>query len=83
MNIIQKEKKKITFRSLELHKVYQSSLDGDFYTLVRISYNEGISYCYNCLLNLNTMRGDRMGELTGKTEEFIEVDYTFKIDTKD
>ncbi len=82
MNIIQKEKEKITFRSLELHKVYQSSLDGDFYTLVKISYNEGMSY-YNCLLNLNTMRGDRMGELTGKTEEFIEVDYTFEISTKD
>ena len=82
MNIIQKEKEKVTLRSLEPHKVYQSSLDGDFYTLARISFNYGIPY-HNCLLNLNTMRGDRMSELAGKTEEFIEVDYTFEISTKD
>ena len=82
MNIIQKEKEKITFHSLEPHKVYQSSLDGDFYTLARISFNYGILY-HNCLLNLNTMRGDRMSEIAGKTEEFIEVDYTFEISTKD
>ena len=82
MNIIQKEKEKITLRSLEPHKVYQSSLDGDFYTLARISFNYGIPY-HNCLLNLNTMRGDRISELTPKIGEFIEVDYTFEISTKD
>ena len=82
MNIIQKEKKKITFRSLELHKVYQSLFNGNFYTLAKISYNNGQTY-YNCLLNLDTMRGNRMCDLTAKTGEFIEVDYTFKIDTKD
>ena len=77
MNIItQKEKAKVTFHSLEFHKVYQSLFDGNFYTLAKISY-------YNCLLNLNTMRGNRMCDLTAKTGEFIEVDYTFKIDTKD
>ena len=82
MNITQKEKEKITFHSFELHKVYQSLFDDNFYTLAKISYNNGLSY-YNCLLNLNTMNGDRMGDLTAKTGEFIEVDYTFKIDTKD
>ena len=83
MNIItQKEKAKVTFHSLELHKVYQSLFDGNFYTLAKISYNNGQSY-YNCLLNLNTMKGNRMWELIAKTGEFIEVDYTFKIDTKD
>ena len=29
------------------------------------------------------MRGTRMCDLTAKTGEFEEVDYTFKIDTKD
>ena len=82
MNIIQKEKEKIALCSLEPHKVYQSSLDGDFYTLARISFNYGIPY-HNCLLNLNTMRGDRISELAAETGEFIEVDYTFKIHTKD
>ena len=82
MNITQKEKEKITFHSFELHKVYQSLFDCNFYTLAKISYNNGQSY-YNCLLNLNIMSGDRMGDLTAKTGEFIEVDYTFKIDTKD
>ena len=78
-----KKKVKVTFHSLELHKVYQSLYDGDFYTLAKISYNnKNLSY-YNCLLNLNTMKGDRMCNLTAKTGEFIEVDYTFKIDTKD
>ena len=82
MNIItQKEKNRVTFHSLELHKVYQSLFDGDFYTLAKISYNG--HYYYDCLLNLNTMRGTRMCNLTAKTGEFIEVDYTFKIDTKD
>lgn len=83
MNItIQKEKVKLTFESFKPHKVYQSLFDGNFYTLAKISYNNGQSY-YNCLLNLNTMRGTRMCNLTAKTGEFIEVDYTFKIDTKD
>ena len=81
MNITQKEIAKVTFYSLELHKVYQSLFDGNFYTLAKISYNG--HYCYDCLLNLNTMRGTRMCNLTAKTGEFIEVDYTFKIDTKD
>ena len=77
MNInTEKKKAKVTFHSLELHKVYQSLRDGDFYTLVKIK-------CNNCLLNLNTMKGDRMCDLTAKTGEFVEVDYTFKIDTKD
>ena len=84
MNITQKEKEKITFHSFELHKVYQSLLDGNFYTLAKISCNNGSSrYDSNCLLNLNTMRGLRMCNLTAKTGEFIEVDYTFKINTKD
>ena len=83
MNIdIEKKKVGVTFHSLELHKVYQSLLDGNFYTLTKITYNNGHSY-YNCLLNLNTMKGDRVCSLTAKTGEFIEVDYTFKIDTKD
>ena len=83
MNIItQKEKNRVTFHSLELHKVYQSLFDGNYYTLAKISYNNGQSY-YNCLLNLNTMKGTRMCDLTTKTGEFEEVDYTFKIDTKD
>lgn len=77
MNIIQKEKKKITLRSLEPHKVYQSLLDGDFYTLARISFNYGIPY-HNCLLNLNTMRGDRMGDEIA-VNEFVEVDYQFEV----
>ena len=83
MNIItQKEKAKVTFHSLELHKVYQSLFDGNFYTLAKISYDNGQSYySRNCLLNLNTMRG--MCDLTAMTGEFIEVDYTFKIDAKD
>lgn len=29
------------------------------------------------------MRGNRMYDLTARTGEFIEVDYTLKIDTKD
>ena len=78
----EKEKVKVTFHSFKPHKVYQSLFDGNFYTLAKISYNNGQSY-YNCLLNLNTMRGNRMWDLTAKTGEFIEVDYTFKIDTKD
>lgn len=82
MNITQKEKEKITFHSFELHKVYQSLFDGNFYTLAKISYSNGLFY-YDCLLNLNTMEGTRMCDLTAKTGEFIEVDYTFKIDTKD
>jgi hypothetical protein len=82
MNIItQKEKVKLTFESFKPHKVYQSLFDGNFYTLAKISYNGHC--CYDCLLNLNTMRGTRMCNLTAKTGEFIEVDYTFKIDTKD
>ena len=81
MNITQKEKEKITFHSFELHKVYQSLFDCNFYTLAKISYN-GHYYC-DCLLNLNTMKGNRMCSLTAKTEEFVEVDYTFKIDIKD
>ena len=83
MNIImQKGKEKLTFHSLELHKVYQSLFDGNFYTLANISYNNDQSY-YNCLLNLNTMKGHRMCDLTARTDEFIEVDYTFEIDAKD
>ena len=83
MNIItQKEKERITFHSLELHKVYQSLFDGDFYTLAEISLDKGQTY-YNCLLNLNTMEGNKMADLTAKTGEFVEVNYTFKIDTKD
>ena len=80
--IIQKGKERLTFHSLKLHKVYQSLFDGNFYTLAKISYNNGQSH-YNCLLNLNTMKGNRMCDLTAKTGEFTEVDYTFKIDTKD
>ena len=72
-------KSKITFHSFELHKVYKNLVDGDYYTLARISYNKGQSH-YNCLLNLNTMKGNRMCDLVAKTNEFIEVDYTFKID---
>ena len=82
MNIITQKEKRITFHSLELHKVYQSLFDGDFYTLAKISYNNGQSH-YNCLLNLNTMKGHRMCDLTARTDEFTEVDYTFKIGTKD
>lgn len=81
MNIIQKEKEGITFHSFKPHKVYQSLFNGNFYTLAKISYNGHC--CYNCLLNLNTMKGTRMCNLTAKTGEFIEVDYTFKIGTED
>ena len=80
--IIQKGKEKLTFHSLKLHKVYQSLFDGDFYTLAKIDCNNDQSY-YSCLLNLNTMKANRMCDLTAKTDEFIEVDYTFEIGTKD
>ena len=83
MNIIvKKERERLTFHSLKLHKIYRSLFDGYFYTLAEISFDKGQTY-YNCLLNLNTMEGNRMADLTAKTGEFIEVDYTFEIDTKD
>ena len=82
MNIIAQKEKRMTFHSLELHKVYQSLYDGDFYTLAKISYNND-NLIINCLLNLNTMKGHRMCDLTARTDEFTEVDYTFKIGTKD
>lgn len=83
MNItIQKEKEKLTFHSLKLHKVYQSLLDGNFYVLAKLSWNNDQSY-YNCLLNLNTMKIKRMCDLIARTDEFIEVDYTLEISTKD
>lgn len=83
MNIItQKGKEKLTLHSLKLHKVYQSLFDGNFYTLAKI-HCDNIQTYYSCLLNLNTMKGNRMCDLTAKTDEFIEVDYTFEIGAKD
>lgn len=79
MKIISRDSnKKLTFHSFEPHKVYKSLITGSFYTLAKISYNEGKSH-YNCLLNLNTMKGNRMCDLTATTDEFIEVDYQFEI----
>ena len=80
MYIISKEtrgKTILTFHSLELHKVYQSVKDNNFYVLVKMSYDKGKSF-YNCLLNLNTMQGSRMCDLIAKNE-FIEVDYQFEV----
>ena len=79
MNIItQKEKNRVNFHSLELHKVYQSLFDGNYYTLAKISYNNGQSY-YNCLLNLNTMKGYCISDLTARTGEFVEVSHSLNI----
>lgn len=78
MHIIHHDKDRIlNIHALELHKVYQSIKDKNFYVLAKISYDKDKSH-YNCLLNLNTMKGRRMCDVIA-VNEFVEVAYQFEV----
>ena len=67
----------VTHYSFEPDKVYLSLLDDSFYTVFKVYSKNGRAEKY--LVNLNTMKGQRIGEVTACKNEFIEVNYSFEI----
>ena len=86
MNIINNNKKEIehmTFHWFEMHKVYKSTFDGNFYAKITLTlpskrFKDTVNGYYG-IICLNTMEVFRMCDLIAKTDEFIEVDYQFEI----